>query len=81
MVRTCWSFIRTNVSIAEFASQNAPFKPDTEPGAEKWLSLNSEYARLWPNISLKKEPPADAKEWERVPDKAQYFSPNAGAGT
>ena len=49
-------------------------KPDTEPGAEKWLSLNAEYARLWPNISLKKEPPADAKEWERVPDKAQYFS-------
>ena len=49
-------------------------KPDTEPGAEKWLSLNAEYARLWPNITLKKEPPADAKEWERVPDKAQYFS-------
>ena len=35
-------------------------KPDTEPGAEKWLSLNAEYARLWPNITLKKEPPADA---------------------
>jgi ferredoxin len=32
-------------------------KPDTEPGAEKWLSLNAEYARLWPNITLKKEPP------------------------
>ena len=41
-------------------------KPDTEPGAEKWLSLNAEYARLWPNITLKNEPPADAKEWERV---------------
>ena len=36
-------------------------KPDTEPGAEKWLSLNAEYARLWPNITLKKEPPADAQ--------------------
>ena len=47
-------------------------KPDTEPGAEKWLSLNAEYARLWPNISLKKEPPADAKEWERVPDKLSH---------
>ena len=54
-------------------------KADTEPGAEKWLSVNAEYARLWPNISLKKEPPADAKEWERVPDKAQYFSANPGA--
>ena len=33
------------------------------------------------NITLKKDPPADAKEWERVPDKAQYFSANPGAGT
>ena len=33
-------------------------KPDTEPGLEKWLSINTEYAKLWPNITLKKEPPA-----------------------
>src|SRR5215471_14635435 len=56
-------------------------KPDTEPGLEKWLSINTEYAKLWPNITLKKEPPADAKEWEGVPDKEQYFSPNPGDGT
>jgi ferredoxin len=31
-------------------------KPDTEPGLEKWLSINTEYARLWPNITRKKEP-------------------------
>ena len=23
-------------------------KPDTEPGLEKWLSLNAEYAKIWP---------------------------------
>ena len=56
-------------------------KPDTEPGLEKWLSINTEYAKLWPNITLKKEPPADAKEWEGVPDKEQYFSPKPGDGT
>ena len=44
-------------------------KPDTEPGLEKWLELNAEYAKTWPNITVKKEPPADAKEWEGVPDK------------
>jgi ferredoxin len=54
-------------------------KPDTEPGLEKWLSINTEYAKLWPNITLKKEPPADAKEWRGVPDKGQYFSPNPGS--
>ncbi len=32
-------------------------KPDTEPGLEKWLSLNAEYSKVWPNITAKKEPP------------------------
>ena len=30
-------------------------KPDTEPGAEKWLKLNADYAKTWPNITLKRE--------------------------
>ena len=34
-------------------------KPDTEPGLEKWLSLNAEYAKIWPNITVKKAPPPD----------------------
>jgi ferredoxin len=55
-------------------------KPNTEPGLEKWLGVNAEYAKVWPNITLKKQPPADAKEWETVSDKAQYFSPNPGDG-
>jgi ferredoxin len=55
-------------------------KPDTEPGAEKWLKLNADYAKTWPNITVKRDPPADSKEWEGKPDKLQYFSPNPGAG-
>jgi ferredoxin len=55
-------------------------KPDTEPGLEKWLSLNAEYAKIWPNIMVKKAPPPDSKEWEGKPDKLQYFSPSPGAG-
>jgi ferredoxin len=39
-------------------------KPDTEPGLEKWLGINAEYARVWPNITVKREPPPDAKDWE-----------------
>ncbi len=30
-------------------------KPDTEPGLEKWLELNAEYAKSWANITVKKE--------------------------
>ena len=56
-------------------------KPDTEPGSEKWVSLNAEYAQVWPNITAKKEPPADAKEWDGKPDKFEkYFSPKPGTG-
>ena len=33
-------------------------KPDTEPGVEKWLTVNAEYAKSWPNITAKKEPPS-----------------------
>src|SRR5712672_3543993 len=49
-------------------------KPDTEPGLEKWLSLNAEYAKIWSNITVKKAPPPDSKEWEGKPNKLQYFS-------
>jgi ferredoxin len=55
-------------------------KPDTESGLEKWLGLNAEYAKSWPNISVKKEPPADNKEWDGKPNKAELFSPVAGTG-
>ena len=45
------------------------------------LSLNAEFAKAWPNITSKKDPPADAKAWEDVPDKLeQHFSPDPGTG-
>ena len=54
-------------------------KPDTEPGAENWLKLNADYAKTWPNITIKRDPPGDLKDWEGKPDKLKYFSPNPGA--
>jgi ferredoxin len=56
-------------------------KPDTEPGLEKFLSLNAEYAKTWPNITAKKPAPEDAKSWEDVADKLEkHFSPKPGTG-
>jgi ferredoxin len=51
-----------------------------DPGAEKWLPLNAEYAKIWPKISSVKAPPADAKAWDGIPDKLKYFSPEPGTG-
>jgi ferredoxin len=56
-------------------------KPDTEPSLEKWLQLNAEYAKSWPNITTKKNPPPDGKDFDGQPGKFEkYFSPAPGEG-
>lgn len=35
--------------------------------------LNAELAVKWPNITVKKEAPADAKAWESVDNKLQHL--------
>jgi ferredoxin len=55
-------------------------KPDTVGGLEKWLSLNAEFSKIWPNITVKRDPPPDAEEWDGVPDKEKFFSPKGGKG-
>jgi len=55
--------------------------PDTEPGLETWAKLNADFSKEWPNVTQKREAPADADEFKGVPDKyAKYFSPNPGQG-
>ena len=53
-------------------------KPDTGSDLEDWLSLNTEYSKVWPNINKRKEPLSDAKKWEEVSAKRELFSPAAG---
>ena len=55
--------------------------PDTEPGLDKWLELNAEYAVKWPNITAKKDEMPEAKEMDGTPGKfEQFFSPEPGTG-
>ena len=35
-------------------------------GMEKWAEINRKYSEIWPVITEKKTPPADAKEWDVV---------------
>jgi ferredoxin len=58
-------------------------KPDTEDDADgKWLRINSEYAKVWPNITVMGEPPADRKDFERETGKFEkYFSEKPGRGS
>lgn len=45
-------------------------KPDTEPGLEDWLAINTRYAEIWPNITEIGDVPADADDWNGRPGKA-----------
>jgi ferredoxin len=58
-------------------------KPDTEDDADgKWLRINSDYAKVWPNITVKGEPPEDRTDFERETDKFEkYFSEKPGQGS
>ena len=56
-------------------------KPDTEPGVEKWLTDQRRIRQGMAEYHGKKDPPADAKDWEGVAEKFEkYFSPKAGSG-
>lgn len=49
--------------------------PDSDERGTPWLEINAKYAAVWPNISQKGTPPADAKEWDGKPDKLPLLSP------
>jgi len=48
---------------------------------EKWEDINRTYSNIWPNITVKKDAPSDAEEWNGVPNKyEEHFSKQAGKG-
>jgi ferredoxin len=50
---------------------------DSEPGSEKWLELNTKYSEIWPNITVKKDPPEDNEKYKNEEKKYdKYFSEN-----
>ena len=55
--------------------------PDTEPGLEKWIELNAKYAKIWPNITQKKDPLPDAEKHDGEENKLEkYFTEEPGEG-
>lgn len=46
---------------------------DIPAGQEQFLALNEELSLSWPVITVSKTPPADAEEWEGVPDKLKHL--------
>jgi len=54
-------------------------RADTVPEMSRWLTLNADMARLWPNISQSKDPPPDADDWKGIDGKYDsFFTPSPG---
>ena len=52
----------------------AIFSEDELPEDQQvYLELNTELAEVWPNITEKKEPLADAEKWDGVTGKLQHL--------
>ena len=43
------------------------------PDQEDFLQLNAELAQVWPNITEKCDPPADADDWKDVKEKCHLI--------
>lgn len=55
--------------------------PDTDSEADRWLTLNKDFSEAWPNITRRKEPPADADKYRDEDGKYEkYFSDQPGSG-
>lgn len=47
----------------------------------KWEEINRKYSLIWPNITEKKDPLPDWKDWDGVPNKyEEHFSEEPGKG-
>jgi len=56
-------------------------RPDTEADTEQWVGFNLKYSELWPNITIKREPPADADKYDGESGKLEKdVSEAAGEG-
>ena len=53
--------------------------PDNLDDGTKWLDINEKYSQTWPNITTKKESPADAKDYEGVENKFEKYFSEKGA--
>ena len=55
--------------------------PDTEGDVTKWVTLTTEFAEKWPNITRMRESPVDADDFKDEAGKFEkYFSDKPGAG-
>ena len=73
------SCIDCNACVPECPAE--AIQSDIEPGLEHWLELNARFAKEWPEVTVKRDAPADADDHKGEAGKFEkYFSPEPGEG-
>lgn len=62
--------IDCGVCVAECPAE--AILPESEDLTD-WVEFNGKYAKQWPNITEMKDPPADAKDFDGMPNKLDKF--------
>jgi ferredoxin len=65
--------IDCDVCIPECPAEAIFAEDDLPEDQRQFIEINAELAAKWPVINEKKDPPADAEEWNGVEGKLQYL--------
>ena len=76
-LKTCNKWYDEGHLICFFTSRVESHRQVTE----KWLKINTEYADKWPNITITRDSPEDAEDFNGEKNKFEkYFSEEPGEG-
>jgi len=66
--------IDCNVCVPECPVEAIYAEEDVPEDQEAFIALNAELSQVgWPSITRAKEAPADADDWQDVPDKLKHL--------
>ncbi len=65
--------IDCTLCVAECPANAIYAEEELPAGMEHFIALNAELAQQWPLITEQKPAPADAQDWDGVPNKLPYL--------
>lgn len=65
--------IDCTLCVAECPAEAIFAEEDVPAGQESFIALNAELSSIWPVLTVREEPPADADEWNGKPDKLKHL--------
>lgn len=65
--------IDCTLCVPECPAEAIYAEDDVPENQRRFIALNAQLAQTWPPITERQDPPPDAEEWNRKPDKLDYL--------